>query len=269
MKKISFILLFTAAIIGFNSCEYKGEPCKFNKKSIYLPVEQKMWQFDSIARQFYVHYDITDITKDVYDYGDYSLHREFNTGKKNAYQVALPMSQFRTDTLTDPTVVYYTQYIDFRIGIGFVEIQVTNSDYLYTQENPETMYFRLQANSTILDLTIAQADWQFDQQTQQYYYHFNLSEITADIYDNGHWTISREYNKGTTEAYQVALPMSCYMTDTLYNNPVVYYEEHIDYRVGVGYVEIQLTNSDHLYLQDLSGEFIKPEDMMFHLQLTY
>jgi hypothetical protein len=108
-----------------------------------------------------------------------------------------------------------------------------------------------------------QADWQFDDNTLQYYYHFDVPEITPFVYNYGNWSISREYNSGTKDAYQVALPQSVYMTETLSDGSIAYYTQHIDYRVGIGYVEIQLTNSDYFYGQE------NPEDMLFRLQLIY
>ena len=60
-----------------------------------------------------------------------------------------------------------------------------------------------------------------------------------------------------------------FMTDTLSDNSVVYYTQHIDYRLSVGYVEIQLTNSDYLYPTDEKGKLIPPYEMSFRLQLIY
>ena len=269
MKKSLFACVLFVALTSLMACNNTKEECRYKKQTLDIRVEHAKWDFDSIARQFYFRCNVPEITYNMYNYGNWSLSREFNKGFPDAYQVALPMSVFKADTLTEPTIVYYTQHIDYRIGVGYVEIQLTNSDYLYSQENPETMYFRLQADTTTIDLTINQNDWQFDNRTRQYYYHFLLPEITVGEYDFGHWSIYREYNKGFADAYQVALPLSCYLTDTITNSPIVRYEEHIDYRVGIGYVDIQLTNSDYLYFQDLSGEFIKPEAMDFRLQLIY
>ena len=42
-----------------------------------------------------------------------------------------------------------------------------------------------------------------------------------------------------------------------------YYQQHIDYIYGVGFVEVDLTISDYIY-----GDFT-PESMLFRLQLTY
>lgn len=108
-----------------------------------------------------------------------------------------------------------------------------------------------------------QADWQFDDNSQQYFYSFEVPEITPYVYNYGNWTICREYNYGTADAYQVALPQSLYMTETLTDGSIAYYTQHIDYRVGMGYVDIQLTNSDYFYGQE------NPESMVFRLQLIY
>ena len=125
-----------------------------------------------------------------------------------------------------------------------------------------------------LDLTVLYEDWVFDEETLQFYYHFNVPEIDEKVYNYGNWTIGREYNKGTDNAYQVALPMSEFGHDTLPNQSVVYFTRHIDYRVGYGYVEIQVTDSDFPYpIDPATGKHITkdftPEDMFFRMQLIY
>jgi hypothetical protein len=272
MKKGVFFALMAVVIIGLSSCERTkiiNEPCQFNKKTIDMPIKSSEWKFDDENRQFYAHFNISALNADVYDYGTFSMYREYNYGTKDAYQVALPQSVFMTDTFEERSVVYYTQYIDYRVGIGYLDIQLTNSDYQYGQENPESMLFRFQAGSVTLDLNVAQADWEFDNDSKQYFYRFVLPEITDEVYNLGNWIVSREFNNGTSDAYQVVLPASVYMTDTLTNNPVVYYTQYVDYRVGVGYVEVQLTNSDHMYFEDPSGNLILPEGMNLRLQLMY
>lgn len=149
MKKSLFTILLVAVLFGLNSCN-NNEPCRFNKKTIDLPVAWNEWKFDDVNLQFYTHFNIDAITADVYNYGNYSLHREYNSGKKNAYQVALPQSVFMVDSLGNGEVAYYTQHIDYRVGIGYVEIQVTNSDYFYPTDGqgnlyaPDDMNFRLE-----------------------------------------------------------------------------------------------------------------------------
>ena len=120
-----------------------------------------------------------------------------------------------------------------------------------------------------LDRTVLHEDWDFDEETMQFYYHFDIQELTEKVYDYGNWTICREFNKGDKNAYQVALPMSVFCTDTLEDSSVAYYTQHIDYRLGVGWLEIQLTNSDYWYPTTPDGKLVNPEDMYFRIQLIY
>lgn len=123
------------------------------------------------------------------------------------------------------------------------------------------------------DLSVAAKDWQFDDQTLQFYCDFDMPEITPKVYNYGSWTLSREYNRGYRDAYQVALPMSEYAHDTLVNGSVLYYTRHTDYRIAVGYIEVQVTYSDFPFEKDASGKYnltgLVPEGMDFHLQLVY
>ena len=124
-----------------------------------------------------------------------------------------------------------------------------------------------------LDMNVDQRDWQFDTIMHQFYYRFDVAEIDANVYNFGNWTICREFNAGKKDAYQVALPMSTFQKEeVLYDDGTVvdiYYTQHIDYRVGIGYVDVQLTNSDFSYEVDTKGTFIQPESMLFRLQLIY
>jgi len=266
MKKHIYLALVCAtALVG---CQEKAPECKFHTTTLTMTVKKSDWKFDDKEKFFFCAFDAPEITTKIYNTGSWTMHRKMNFNSPNEYQVALPSNTFKNDTLTEEAVVHYTQYIDFRIGVGFVEIQLTNSDYLYGQEPPETMQFRLQANDAIIDLTLMQNDWIFDEELKQYYYHFNVPEITEDVYNYGHWSIAREYNYGTADAYQVDLPMSCFMTDTLKENVIVHYTQQINYLVGVGLIEVQLTNSDYYYDVD-NGNPIPPEEMHFRMQLTY
>ena len=142
MKKVLLILSIIAVAIGFTSCE--DEPCRYHTQTLDLRVMQADWQFDDNTQQYYYHFDVPEITPFVYNYGNWSISREYNSGTADAYQVALPQSVYMTEALADGSIAYYTQHIDYRVGIGYVEIQLTNSDYFYVQENPENMLFRLQ-----------------------------------------------------------------------------------------------------------------------------
>lgn len=157
MKKYAFLCLLAVIAFVQTGCVIHGNTptpdCMYHAKTIYLEVKQNEWQYDADNQQFYTHFDVPEITANIYNYGNYSLHREYNTGLSTAYQVALPQSLLLSETVTQDSgtsVVYYTQLVDYRVGVGYVEVQVTNSDFYYptnTQGNlikPESMVFHLQ-----------------------------------------------------------------------------------------------------------------------------
>lgn len=151
MKK--YILLAVIGALFLVSCQDNSPECKYHTTTLNLDVKQPDWKFDENAKQFYYHFDVPEITSYVYNYGNWSICREYfgNDAKSQAddYQVALPQSLYMVEEVVDTvtntfTPVYYTQHLDYRLGIGYVDIQVTNSDYFYGQDNPEDMSFRLQ-----------------------------------------------------------------------------------------------------------------------------
>lgn len=268
MKSRLFLFIAVCGMV-LMSCQDNTPECNYHKKVLDLKVVEADWQFDSIARQFYYRFNLPEITTAVYDFGNWNVYREFlGEAKKDDYQVALPLSTFKNDTVREDVIDYYTQYIDYRISIGYVDIQLTNSDYIYSPENPESMFFRLQANDETIDLTVNQSDWKFDEQTAQYYCRIEVPQITSDIYNYGQFTICREFNYGKADAYQVPLPMSMFLSEIIPAESVVHYTQHIDYRVGIGYLNVQLTNSDYLYTFE-GNKPIPPEGMKFRLVLTY
>ena len=129
------------------SCQ-GNEPCKFNKQTIDLSVKQSQWEFDNDANMFYCHFDVPAITANVYDYGEFSIHREYNSGTNKAYQVALPETTYKSEDIDNEngtySTVYYQQHLDYAIGVGFVEVFCTISDFYYEGFTPEAMLFRLQ-----------------------------------------------------------------------------------------------------------------------------
>lgn len=152
MKKYAFLCLLAVIAFVQTGCVFHGNTptpdCLYHAKTIYLEVKQNEWQYDAENQQFYTHFDVPEITANIYNYGNYSLHREYNTGTADVYQVALPQSLYLWEEVTNAdsttTIVYYQQLVDYRIGPGYVEIQVTNSDYFYGDYTPDAMLFHLQ-----------------------------------------------------------------------------------------------------------------------------
>lgn len=124
-------------------------------------------------------------------------------------------------------------------------------------------------HSTVFDVTVLHTEWEFDEYLGQFYCHKDIEELTEKVYDYGSWELYKEFDGGSKNPYQVALPTSFFMVDTLADSSVHYYTEYMDYRVGIGYVEIQLTYSDFYYPKDEAGRYIKPDEMNFRLHLEY
>ncbi len=157
MKK--YIIICVMAIVGLwlPSCTYNtytepnasgGSDCKFHAFTRDLKASASNWVFDSEANMYYAHFDIPDITNEVYKYGIITISREYKSGTDNAYLVSLPETSYQSvdldngDQTTSP--YYFSQHIDYAVGVGFVEIFITISDFYYDDFTPEAMQFRLQ-----------------------------------------------------------------------------------------------------------------------------
>ena len=96
-----------------------------------------------------------------------------------------------------------------------------------------------------------------------FFCHFTVDMLTAEVYNYGEVSVSREYNSGTNKAYQVALPETSYKVEQDGENKF-YYAQLVDYAYGVGFIEVFYTISDYFY-----PEGFTPEGMVFRAQLTY
>ena len=154
MKKQLFLCLIAAmAMVSctryYNTYEVVGGGVK--KKTVDLTVNTNQWDFDKSTNQYFCHFDVPELTDSVYNYGEVSVNREYNSGTKNAYQVALPETSYKVEYQVNETTgdttntFYYAQHVDCVYGIGFVEVFYTISDYFYPDGfAPEGMLFRLQ-----------------------------------------------------------------------------------------------------------------------------
>ena len=156
MKKYLIIGLLAVMGLGMmscsgSSCDCKHEPvipCQFNKKTIDLVAKTTDWSFDTGAKMYYCHFDLPELTSDIYNYAEVSVNREYNSGTPNAYQVALPETTYLSvdldneDGSTSP--YHYQQHLDYAFGVGFIEIFCTISDLYYEGFTPDAMLFRLQ-----------------------------------------------------------------------------------------------------------------------------
>ena len=150
MKSEKYVILCLLAFMGIVLTGCQNNEPQLRKMTIDLEVRQKDWTFDKEANMFFCHFDVPELTNTIYNYGEVSLNREYNTGSKNAYQVALPETTYKSEQLTDSVgnpvdeYAYYQQHVDYAYGIGYVEVFVTISDFIYGDYQPEDMLFRLQ-----------------------------------------------------------------------------------------------------------------------------
>lgn len=145
MKKYVFICLLALVAVVFTACN-NNDPLR--KKTVDLVVNTNNWEFDNSANMFFCHFNVPEMTAEVYNYGEVSISHEYNPGTQNAYQVALPETVYRQEDLDngDETTspYYYQQHLDYAIGVGFVEIFCTISDFYYKDYTPDAMLFRMQ-----------------------------------------------------------------------------------------------------------------------------
>lgn len=145
MKKYLLIGLVALMGLGMTGCTINSssEPSeRMHKQTIDLNVKASSWIWDAGANMYYCHFDLPELTGDIYNYAEVSINREYNTGSSKAYQVALPETTYLTEKVNNQDY-FYQQHIDYAYGVGFVEIFLTFSDYIYDQQ-PDPMVFRMQ-----------------------------------------------------------------------------------------------------------------------------
>ena len=145
MKKYLLIGLVALMGLGMTGCTINSssEPSeRMHKQTIDLNVKANSWVWDAGANMYYCHFDLPELTGDIYNYAEVSVNREYNTGSSKAYQVALPETTYLTEKVNNQDY-FYQQHIDYSYGVGFVEIFLTFSDYVYDQQ-PDPMVFRMQ-----------------------------------------------------------------------------------------------------------------------------
>ena len=134
--------------IVLTGCQ-RNEP-QMQKKTIDLKVNKSEWVFDNNLGFYYCQFDVPELTSNVYNYGEVSVSREYNSGTADMYQRPLPLTDYKREQLVDSAgkpideYVNYQEHIEYLHGPGFVEIDLTISDFIYDGFVPDAMLFRLQ-----------------------------------------------------------------------------------------------------------------------------
>lgn len=144
MKKSIIISMLVLVSMAFTGCVNNTPDCRFHKKTIDLICDQNEWSYDASANMFFCHFTVDMLTAEVYNYGEVSVSREYNSGTNKAYQVALPETSYKVEQ-DGENKFYYAQLVDYAYGVGFIEVFYTISDYFYPEGfTPEGMVFRAQ-----------------------------------------------------------------------------------------------------------------------------
>ena len=156
MKKYLLIGMVAGLFMAMPSCTYNtytepstgtGTTCKFHAFTRELNVAAGDWQWDNGARMYFAHFDVADLTNEVFQYGVITVSHEYAAEKP--YLVVLPETMYKEVSIDNgdgtSSPYYFQQHIDYAVGVGFVEIFITISDYYYEDFTPEAMKFRLQA----------------------------------------------------------------------------------------------------------------------------
>lgn len=146
MKKGLFISLLMCLVMVFVGCESRTqEPCRFNKVNVDFSVPKGSWAYDTENKWFSYYYQTSVITPSIYDYGTWTMSHEYNPRTENAYLIQLPEFQFYELPIDENTSYFYTQRIDYEVGVGYVRVYLTNSDYIYPDGwTQDEMYFHMQ-----------------------------------------------------------------------------------------------------------------------------
>jgi len=114
------------------------------KVTIDFNVPQNAWAFDDQNQWYSYYYPTSQISEQVYNYGTWTMSHEYNPGTANAFMIALPEFRFKQAYDDQQQLVNYTQRIDYEVGLGYIRVYITNSDYLYDQTDLEEMSFHMQ-----------------------------------------------------------------------------------------------------------------------------
>jgi hypothetical protein len=141
MRNRVIIGLIALVALCLSSCS-TNEPSSRSLRTttIDFRVPQSAWSFDNVNKWYSYYYQSSQMSEQVYNYGTWTMSHEYNPGTANAYMIALPEFQFMQDGNT-----YYSQRIDYEVGLGYIRVYVTNSDYTYPENwKPDEMYFHMQ-----------------------------------------------------------------------------------------------------------------------------
>lgn len=153
MKKFTYLLFVVCfAALTLSSCKQEVYCPHQPTQVVEVNVYQKDWQYSDLGikegnpyanNYFYYSVDVPEITEEVFKGGNVSIYTVMN----NEMQHVLPyVRHYEEYNTTDSVWVYFTETVDAYYGKGWVEFQLTSSDFYYEDHleyQPNAMTFRV------------------------------------------------------------------------------------------------------------------------------
>ena len=161
MKKIFLAVLFCLPMFFLSSCRgldgLDGLPGRDGRdgldgvatiRTVIVNVPQESWAYSDLKSNNYFSatVNVPEITEDAFDYGLIKTYRLFDYDKSTASQIEMPYIRLKEyfDNRVDDWN-FFTEEVDYEIGIGTITIFYTVSDFDYELDEsfiPEDMQFR-------------------------------------------------------------------------------------------------------------------------------
>ena len=146
MKKYLFLLLCSLTIVGCTTKNVTEVVYKSTTLSYTYQVDR--WNYTNMTDRglpyannyFYARADFPELTAEVYRNANIQVYRV-----RDGYQHVLPEVQHYEEQL-DSIWNFFTQTVDCIYGPGWIEFNVTHSDFEYESDvtyEPEVMQFRV------------------------------------------------------------------------------------------------------------------------------
>ena len=134
MKNRVIIGLIALVCLCLSSCS-TNEPSSRSLRTMTIDfrVPQNAWAFDDQNKWYSYYYPTSDISERVYNYGTWTMSHEYNSGTKDAFMIALPEFRFKQAYDDQQQIVNYSQRIDYEVGLGYIRVYITNSDFFHMQ----------------------------------------------------------------------------------------------------------------------------------------
>lgn len=118
-----------------------------NVIALTMDIDSDGWMYSDMDNNnyFWASFDMPEITEDVFDHGLIKIYRTYDYWTDNPVQLELPQVRQAEYQISGDNWGFYTEVIDYEIGIGSVTIFYTASDFDYELDVdfiPDPMHFR-------------------------------------------------------------------------------------------------------------------------------